>query len=292
MAGLFSTLPDFKGKGRIVLLVDKLLTNTADPVSYTVIGKINGESLFEFDLRPWGQKFAFYYRQWEKDYVALLKLFYSGGTFIDIGSSLGLYVVGLAEAVRQQGAEIISIEPVPFNLKRQKRNLELNGIGDEVSFLTHALGAAAGTARIRTDPTMADNNALIASEGDMEIQVARLDDLLGARPGRIGMIKMDVEGYEPAVIEGAVKTLQEHRPVMLAEFNRERIAINQFSMQESWNFLVREIGYEAYWLDAATAHLRSLSEPGDIENIFFLPPEVARQKLGKNRGDVALRSIS
>src|SRR4029079_6489775 len=91
MPACLGSMPAFRGKGRITLLLDRVLTDIRDPRSYEVIGDLNDGVPFNFDLRPWGQKFAYYYREWEREYINILRRMYNGGVFLDVGSSLGLY---------------------------------------------------------------------------------------------------------------------------------------------------------------------------------------------------------
>lgn len=272
LSSCLSSIPDFRGKGRLTLIVDRVLTDYENPRSYEVIGTLNGPALFSFDLRPWGQKFAYYYRRWESEYISALRQLYTGGVFIDVGSSLGLYVVCLGDLVRQRNGRIISIEPVSYNLTRQQTNVRLNGLQDLVDCVPRALSNQRGTVRIKTDPTGADNNAIIAEDGDVEIQTLPLDELVAERGYQnITMIKIDVEGYEPLVLEGARKTVETNRPVILAEFCRERMEINGFSIDPSWEFLTAELHYDCYVIDPISGKLALLKSPGDWENLFFLP---------------------
>jgi FkbM family methyltransferase len=264
---LTSRLPDVRGRGRVTMLIDRLLTDFDDPRSYIATGIVNGFPL-QLDLRPWGQKFAFYYREWEPEYIAALRRLYRGGDFVDVGSSLGLYVVCMSDLVGAHGATIRSIEPIAFNLERQKRNVALNGIEDLVEYAEVSLGAERATVHLRIDPLQADNNAIIADDGAVPSLVVPLDELAREWP-RIGAMKIDVEGYEPKVIDGGRATIARHRPVILAEFNRERMTINRFDIEPSWQFLM-SLGYRAFRLDGAT--MLPLAEPGQHENLFFLPP--------------------
>lgn len=269
-----SSIPNFKGKGRLTLLADKLLTDYQNPQSYQVIGTLNNGVPFHFDLRPWGQKFAYYYQHWELDYVNILRRLYSGGTFLDVGSSLGLYVVCLGERVRAENGLIVSVEPVPFNLERQKKNVTLNNLDDLVDYVIYALSNRRGNVWIRTDPIKADNNAIIAETGDLEIEVIPLDELVTQRGYEdIRLVKIDVEGYEPLVIEGGRKTIRKNRPIIFAEFCRERMKINGFSMDAVWQFLIRELHYSCYFWNPKFEKLCQLEEVGDFENIFFIPPD-------------------
>jgi FkbM family methyltransferase len=273
------SIPAFRGKGRITLLLDKVLTDPCDPRSYEVTGYLNDGVRFNFDLRPWGQNFAYYYRDWEGQHINALRRLYSGGIFLDVGSSLGLYVVCMGNAVRSLGGSIISVEPVPFNLQRQKKNVALNHLEDLVTYVECALGSERASVRIKTDPLEADNNAFIAAEGGVEIVVVPLDDLIVENDwGRIGTIKMDVEGYEPMVIEGARETIERDRPVILAEFCRERMDINRFSVETTWSFLVGDLDYRCFWLNLSDKKLHSVESAGDLENLFFLPNDAVIAK--------------
>ncbi|HEY2090743.1 MAG TPA: FkbM family methyltransferase [Thermoanaerobaculia bacterium] len=271
VAATIARLPDARGRGRLTLLLDRLLTDATDPRSYETTGELNGGFRFAFDLRPWGQKFAYYYRSWEADYVRALRGLYRGGRFVDVGSSLGLYVVSLSDLVRAAGGRIASIEPIPFNKHRQEVNVRLNGIEDLVDYADVALGAEPGRVFLAVDPAHADNNAFISTEGDVEVPVVTLDQLCRDRGwSGIGAIKMDVEGYEPKVIEGGRETIERERPPILAEFNRERMAINGFTIDDSWSFLHR-VGYRAFRLDRGK--LVPLDDPGQHQNLFFVPKE-------------------
>lgn len=264
---VLSRLPRFRGKGRITLAIDALLTNRRDPASYLAEGTLNGGCRFLFDLRGWGQKFAFYYRDMEGEYVGALRRLYDGGVFVDVGSSVGLYAVCLAGVVRARGGRIAAFEPVPFNRERQAANIALSGAEDVVDVYPFALGAADAVLHMAGDPQRADNNAFIAAAGDIEVQVRRLDDVASGWP-RIGMMKIDIEGYEPEMLKGARATIERDRPLLFAEFNRERMAINGFTIDETWQWLA-ERAYRFYVL--RNGSFVELKAPGEHENLFILP---------------------
>jgi len=276
-AYIFRITPQFKGKGRIVLLLDRLLgSSTAWPVQ--VVGTVNSLALMKFDLRAWGQKFAYYYGAWEKDYIALSRKLYEGGNFVDVGSSLGLYVVCLGDLVRKSGAAIISVEPLDFNLEKQRENVSLNRLEDVVHYRQISLGDCETKLRIASDPSKSDNNAFISSEGSVEVRMTTLDLLLAStNPSRVGFIKIDVEGYDVMVILGATETIRRDHPIIFAEFNRERMKINGFDMAPAWSFLVSE-GYRAF--EAKRGDLIEIENYGETENVFFLPGPTERRGHG------------
>jgi FkbM family methyltransferase len=272
--GILSRTPHFRGKGRITLAIDRFVTDANDPDSYNTAGSLLGRFPFHFDVRPWGQKFAFYYGEWERDLIVAFRNLYRGGLFVDVGSSLGLYVVCMSDLVRAAGERIISIEPVPRNLTRQHANIDLNGIGDLVDVIPLCVGAERGVVHLVADDAGGDNNAFIAASGGIACDVVPLDELAAERNWpRIGAIKVDVEGYDPLVIEGARRRIERDRPILLVEFNRERMAINALSIEPAWTFL-RGLAYRAFRVKGDA--LVPLSEPGACENLFFVPGDTPR----------------
>jgi hypothetical protein len=59
------------------------------------------------------------------------------------------------------------------------------------------------------------------TSGEIEVPTRRLDDVVDEHgwTGRISVLKIDAEGAEPAVVEGAERVLREMRPVVLCELN-------------------------------------------------------------------------
>lgn len=269
IARILSALPRFKGKGRVTLILDRLVTNSSDPESYLTVGALNGGRPFSFDLRAWGQKFAYYYGEWELPHVRALRRLYRGGVFLDVGSSLGLYPVSLGREIAARGGSILSVEPVPFNLARQRINLRLNGLEPLVTILEIGLGSADGELRMRVDRTGADNNALITKDGALSVPIHRLDDVM-AELGwpNVTLIKMDVEGFEPEVIAGGRETIRRTLPVVFAEFNRERMRINGTTMEESWSFLM-SCGYRCYRL--VRDRFEPVDAPRELQDLYFIP---------------------
>lgn len=263
-------MPRVPGEGRIVLALDKLLTDPNDPASFTVVGQVNNQGLMEFDLRAWGQKFAYYYGDWERDLVDVVLGLYRGGTFIDVGASIGLYAASCGQEVRKRKGRMVAVEPVPWLRRKLERTIHMNRLHDAVCVRGHALGAMSKKVAIYSDPQGADNNAFLSPEGADTVDMMRLDDMMTALEPLppVGFIKMDVEGYEPEVIEGARETITRHLPPILAEFNRERMAIMGMRMEPSLAFLAR-LGYAPFMLRGG--RLTRLSSVSQEENLFLLP---------------------
>lgn len=137
------------------------------------------------------------------DMAFLLHLLRPGDLFVDVGANIGSYTV-LASAVC--GARSIAIEPDPGAVQSLERNVEINGIGDRMSVIEAAAGAAPGTVRFTIGQDTTNRVAADTDAATREVQVRTLDDIL-AKEDPI-LIKMDVEGYEPEVVAGALTVLK------------------------------------------------------------------------------------
>lgn len=126
-----------------------------------------------------------------------------GELFMDVGANIGSYTVLAAGAV---GADVISIEPVPATFNALRRNVRLNDLGAQVHCVNAGLGEGEGELRFTSGRDTANHVLASGERGDgVVVPVRRLDDLCAERIPAI--IKIDVEGYEQAVIAGGGATL-------------------------------------------------------------------------------------
>ncbi len=135
-----------------------------------------------------------------------------GMTFVDLGANCGYFSL-LAASV---GARVHAFEPGARNLWLLRRNAALNGFAIDIH--PHAVGAREEL--VAYDP-IEGNGAISAlgdsppTEGQQVLRTVTLDGALGGR--RVDAVKMDVEGAEGLVLDGAGATLA-HRPTLFAEF--------------------------------------------------------------------------
>jgi FkbM family methyltransferase len=140
------------------------------------------------------------------------------GLFIDVGANLGWHTV---HAARHATVEcVVAFEPDPFNAGLLQRNLKQNRIGNAI-ICASAVGAAAGTGRLyRYKASNLGRHSLACDHGlgfdavplldlDRALEILHLEE----RPIRV--LKIDVEGYEPAVIAGAARALARTETLIL-----------------------------------------------------------------------------
>ncbi|EMI17905.1 FkbM family methyltransferase [Rhodopirellula maiorica SM1] len=261
-----------RGLGRCILAVDKLLTNENDPASYEATTMVNGGNRLILDLRTWEQKFAFYYGTYEPELVGATTRLFTGGVFYDIGASIGIYAVTMANVCKAHCGYVRAFEPVPTNLRRLEAQISENELGEELIQIERiALSNEPGTAMMDLCDDGKPGNAKITSSGQVSVEVTLLDNIWAKRNREpVDFVKIDTEGWDANIITGGREMIRECRPNLLVEFNRERMTNHGIPLDPAWEFLVGEMKYRVFYLDEQTGVVEEVQQPGDLENLFFV----------------------
>ncbi|MDI4666068.1 FkbM family methyltransferase [Xanthobacter autotrophicus] len=151
--------------------------------------------------------------------VALLPMFVDpGDTVCDIGANRGLFTYWLL----RRGARVIAFEPNPHLVRILRLRFRRELGSGALALLETALGEGAGAAvlhvpRDRSPLATIDGDLARRVDGPMDevrVPIARLDACVKAD---VSFIKLDVEGYEARVLEGARGILAASRPTFLIE---------------------------------------------------------------------------
>lgn len=135
----------------------------------------------------------------------LLHFLRAGDLFADVGANSGAYTV-LACAVI--GARGVAFEPIPSAYRRLLENVLLNDCGNKATCLNQGVGACKGTLRFSADADTT-NHALAAGEHCSDSTLVEMTSLdVALRGDSPTLMKIDVEGYETAVLEGARGVLE------------------------------------------------------------------------------------
>ncbi len=142
-----------------------------------------------------------------KEMSYLLHVIRPGDRFWDIGANVGLYTI-LAGVGR--GASVTSFEPVPASSERLVRNVQLHfGNYSCIELMNIAIGETDTHVTITTNEGQMNHVTAKCDKGSQQkdVQCRPLDVFL--QPGEEPTVmKIDVEGYETAVIRGAKETLK------------------------------------------------------------------------------------
>lgn len=127
---------------------------------------------------------------------------------VDVGANWGQYM----GALRKLSVSVIACEPVPQLAKFLSRSWP-----DRIRVEQVALSNANGSAEffVENDWSQSRLDGKGASKGRrLSVDVKTLDSIA---EGPVGFIKIDVEGHEEEVIDGASTVIAEDHPVLLAE---------------------------------------------------------------------------
>jgi len=135
---------------------------------------------------------------------------WSDGIMVDVGAHIGVHSCALAKSF----AKVVAFEPNPRNFLLLRHNCF--GLAN-VDPHPVALSSSGSRAVLQVATNNSGQGRIVDSSAPcdgIEIQCKTLDELSEAFDLPVRFIKMDVEGHEPAVMQGARETIAAHRPVI------------------------------------------------------------------------------
>jgi FkbM family methyltransferase len=186
-----------------------------------------------------------------------------GDTVLDIGAQEGNYIYFMRRKLRQSG-KIIVFESQPY-LYQQLLHLKkiLNWKNVEVEFirLSNAIGAAPVYNNENTAYTSSSFEAIVNIDKNIsnyvsnKITLQTLDNYCLTRDIQPDFLKIDAEGNELEILQGAISTLKSYKPKILVKCE-ERVAGAQ-KVLETFK-LLRQLNYTGYFvLDTIRIPLRN-----------------------------------
>lgn len=148
----------------------------------------------------------------------------AGDRVIDIGGNIGVLAIRAALSVGVEG-QVYSVEPHPRIYQYLLNNIKLNKL-ENVKTFNYAMGESSEDSIIFSQKSDDSQNQVMKSGQGISIPMKKLDDL-PIQESEINLLKIDVEGYEKFVLEGACQLLS-------------RIQCIYF---ESWEYHFAKFGY-------------------------------------------------
>jgi len=211
------------------------------------------------------------YGEWAQAEVHLLEqIVRAGDTVIDVGANIGTHALAFAQMVGRHG-RVHAFEPSSWNYDLLTANLAANNLTSVRSYQS-CVGAAPGTVAFPLiGPLDGDNLGavgfyLIEEWGceTVERPITSIDSL--ALP-RIDLIKIDVEGHELAVLDGAMATIAAARPAIFVEIiNAVAVKSGEEGFAQAVIERLRPLGYH-FW-HYPTPLFNPSNWRGNDQNIF------------------------
>jgi FkbM family methyltransferase len=160
--------------------------------------------------------------------ATLKKLVKPGDTVFDIGANIGAHTLGIAQSVGPQG-RLFAFEPADFAFEKLRRNLALNPVLGEHTFPQQTLLAASSSDRnepeIYASWPLKNSDVVHPKHRGQLVSACRanvdtLDSFVARNKiPRLDLIKIDVDGHELPVLQGASDTLRRFRPILVMEMS-------------------------------------------------------------------------
>lgn len=265
----YSYLPHHPGKGWIY---DRLLRGSSGAWEKPRIRNRFGVK-FECDLKDKLAREIYFVGYVRRDCHVLRRLIKPGDVILDVGAHIGYFSLLFAKWLRGRG-KVYAFEPFPRTVQRLKRNLELNPrLGGLVRLRETAVSDFVGSISMSAPSEGNSGCNYLSASGDGNVAVTTLDAFAQQESfSRVDLIKIDVEGSEVELLEGARETLERFRPLVMIEVNPSTLR----RFQHTAGDVISLLGKYRYRMAYANrlGILKPLPHlPGDGEepNIFGFP---------------------
>lgn len=167
----------------------------------------------------------------------------AGSVVYDIGAQAGYHTL-LASRLTGRNGMVYSFEPLPRNHDMLIRHLSLNEV-----FNVHPVRAAVSdqNGELCFDPGPGFMAGHLSAEGGLRVKCFSLDSFVGSedrvRPPDV--IKIDVEGAELKVLEGARETLARHRPTIMID-THDFLGGDHVGLHDACASFLSGLGYELH----------------------------------------------
>lgn len=156
---------------------------------------------------------------------------------LDVGANVGFYSVLATRRLRT--GRVWAIEPVDTAIQRLRENVAKNSVSNVVTVVKGVAAQSSGRATINIIPGLDEYSSLgnvvhrsVAHMDSESLEVAAfsIDDLVRREGIDPGIIKIDTEGAEEAVLLGSTHVLSTYRPIIMMEISRVLLEANNSSV--------------------------------------------------------------
>lgn len=179
----------------------------------------------------------------------------SRSVFFDVGANVGLYSLMVANNFIDM--DIYSFEPLPETMKELRENLKENNLhGNSIHLIQSAISNYDGFVNITSD--LHSSNYITTPDSKinhLSVPCTTIDIFVkNNNIKKLDFIKIDVEGKEDLVLEGAMDSLRKFKPILLIELiekNKDFLDRISATPEVSINKLLN-LGYKYTRLDDST----------------------------------------
>jgi len=207
------------------------------------------------------------------DMAFLLHFLRPEDLFVDIGANVGAYTILASSEIN---AKTVAVEPVPSTFKNLMQNVFVNKMQEKVTALNIGLGSKDGKLKFTRSLDTVNHVATENETDTIEVDINTLDSVLGdASPV---LLKIDVEGFETEVLNGAAKTLaNDTLKAIIIELNGsgERYGYDETIIHHK----LVGLGFKPFKYDPKTRRLMELERFGTHNTIYLRDKEFVEDRI-------------
>jgi FkbM family methyltransferase len=209
---------------------------------------------------------------WEKHFKDIINIFISSGdVVIDAGANFGYNATLMGKQIGSTGL-LMAFEPQRIIYQQLNGNLILNNVFNAITFQA-ALGNKQATTTMRSvdyESNWINIGDTSIGEGGEEVSVYTLDEI---ELEKLNFIKVDVQGYELFMLQGAKNTLQTYKPNIFIEIEPHQLI--KFNITENQLIdYIKSFGYRIFKInnDYPCDHMCTINDLEKIAKLKTLLP--------------------
>jgi FkbM family methyltransferase len=244
------------------------------PLDRYAVVRLDPGFRMKLDLEDPEQLKVYFYGHYHERYEAALvrRLLNNDDVFWDVGANVGYFTLVAATALAHRG-QIVAFEPGQNAYQRLTENVSLNPYRNIQTF-PMAVSDREGEAVLHVAGDIADSSASLYPAGQTQarpevcrtVSLDHFRQVQGGRPP--DLIKLDVEGAELAVLQGARDLISKTLPLLLVEMEEKNLRAAGASREAIRQFL-SPYGYQAAHLRKGRWYATADLEGVQGRNIFW-----------------------
>lgn len=195
---------------------------------------------------------------------AFLSWLKTDAVFYDIGANIGFHALTANRFITT--GKIYSFEPLPSARNKFEKHISLNKkfiLHNNINLLPFAVSNAEKQVEFSNSNVKTEGNTFIKespvfieTDNKITVQCYSIDDLIKQGFGKPDIIKIDVEGAELYVLQGALNTLQQYKPNILLATHDCHLA----GVKDKCVDFLQQLGYHLKYTGSHNKHLEGLDD--------------------------------
>jgi len=184
---------------------------------------------------------------YEKDLRGYFNL--DKGTFIDIGANIGKYTIMVGKKVRKNG-KVLAIEPEEENYKLLLQNIKINNLTNITPLKLACLNKDIKLKLYLKDNDRGGHSIKEQFGGKYQkVKGQKLDTIIkNLKIEKVDLIKVDAEGAEPEVLNGASKILSKSHPKIIFESRGRKKHLQEIKkILNSFDYKIKKVDARNYF---------------------------------------------